>query len=477
LFGSHIMPDHFKSPDIVTLFAPIGTPYHFTINIQGTAFTITGEDPFNGLEKTYSLVLNQRNHQAYTELFSNLSEEFGLRMPFNTEQEVAGDDQINYHELLTRNLAAGMLYGYGDPAVLRVDNASGTWYYVVSTSNDAPDSFPIIRSKDLKKWEFTGFVFPAGGKPMWAADGEFSDYWAPEMHYVENEFRVYFVARHKDTRELCIGMARSINPEGPFTCHDEPVLKGNVIDAHLFTEEDNTYLLWKEDNNDVWPAKLLTFLYENPAVISELFANVGDRITASFMVTLWPWLRKLEPMERFLSTQIFIESIISDFGAYYQSLQTISSRYPAVGSVLPYMKTPVYIQKLLSDGITLTGERIKLLENDLDWEAHLVEGVWISHYDNRYYLFYAGNDFSTHQYGIGVAVADNLLGPYIKMQRPFLRSTKKWLAPGHPSVTVTPDGRHLMFLHAYFPGQAGYKQFRALLMTRLQFDFESLLPD
>lgn len=82
-------------------------------------------------------------------------------------------------------------------------------------------------------------------------------------------------------------------------------------------------------------------------------------------------------------------------------------------------------------------------------------------------MFYAGNGISTTQYGIGVAVADALSGPYHKMDKPFLQATDRWAAPGHPSVTRNPDGKPLMFLHATL--RAGYKQFRALLSITLSF--------
>jgi beta-xylosidase len=136
------------------------------------------------------------------------------------------------------------------------------------------------------------------------------------------------------------------------------------------------------------------------------------------------------------------------------------------------LRTPVYARKLSPDGWSLVGERTKVIENDQAWEAHLVEGVWVSKHEGKYYLFYAGNDFSTDQYGIGVAVADSPLGPYSKIPRPFLSSTADWSGPGHPSVVVGPDGGPLLFMHAFFPGRAGYKEFRALLAVPVTFATE-----
>jgi beta-xylosidase len=130
----------------------------------------------------------------------------------------------------------------------------------------------------------------------------------------------------------------------------------------------------------------------------------------------------------------------------------------------------MFAAPLSEDGSTLTGPATKIIENDLAWEAHLVEGMWVSRHGSKYYLFYAGNDFSTDQYGIGVAIANAPLGPYVKVPQQLLQSTNKWWAPGHPSVVTGPDGKPVMFLHAYFPNKAGYKEFRALLSVSLGFE-------
>ena len=87
----------------------------------------------------------------------------------------------------------------------------------------------------------------------------------------------------------------------------------------------------------------------------------------------------------------------------------------------------------------------------------------------RYWLFYAGNDFCTPNYGIGVAVADHPLGPYVKQQTPLLKSTPRWWAPGHASVAPGVDGEPQLFFHAFHPGTGGYNAFRALLTVPLDF--------
>jgi hypothetical protein len=271
-------------------------------------------------------------------------------------------------------------------------------------------------------------------------------------------------------------MARASQPEGPFTADDEPLLRGGVIDPHIFVDkEGNPFLFWKEDTNDLWPGRLSQLLHERGDLIAELFPRAEDRRTASFVQTLWPWVRSLEPMERFSVQQVLIEVVTADFPAFRERLAELSGKQAdaaardAIGAVLQAMKTPVYAQRLAPDGRSLLGGRTLVLENDRGWEAHLVEGMWVAEHGGRYYMFYSGNDFSTAQYGIGAAIADSPLGPYRKMDEPLLRSTAEWSGPGHPSVADGPDGEPRLFLHAYFPGRAGYKEFRALLTVPIAF--------
>jgi|GEM_PF-671609 len=475
-----------RSGDLM-LTSPSQTPYPFSIIVRNAWPTshpvreleVKGNDPLTSGAKFCRYELSNREHRSYLDWFEKLNTDFGLRLPENRKPTETPTFTASYREVLTDNIAPGMLYGYGDPAVIRITDEmdkENAGYLLVATSNDAPDAFPMVRSRDLVNWEFAGFVFQNGLTPKWASVGEgTSDYWAPELHWVNGEFRLYFVGRDRQTLELCIGVARAKKANGPFVPDHEPILKGNVIDPHVFVESDGAaYLYWKEDNNDVWPRLLLDLLHEHSGLIAELFSEKEEQVTVSFVVTLWPWARMLEPMERFQAIQIFIETVIASYTRFYDllgkfSLQQSSEIEGRIRSVLHYMKTPMYAQQLTLDGSALVGERYKILENDLEWEAHLVEGMWVTKQGEKYYLFYAGNDFSTSQYGIGVAIADSPVGPYQKMDRQLLQSTATWWAPGHPSLVENPHGEQELFLHAYSPGRAGYKQFRALLSVAVEF--------
>jgi arabinan endo-1,5-alpha-L-arabinosidase len=465
------------------LDAVAAAPFSFEVRIapqgSGLVFELTGPEPKTGLRSTHRYPLAGREQGDYLDLFEQIARTFGTRLPRNRQEAEPSAFTAPYRVLLDRNIAPGIWYGYGDPAVTLVPGektGDGDWYYLFATSNDAPDSFPILRSRTLEQWEHVGFVFPQGRKPSWAADGlNVSDYWAPEMHMAGDGFLVCYSAREKGG-SLAIGLARSSRPDGPFESGDAPLVSGGVIDPHLFVDRSGrTFLFWKEDTNDVWPSLLSAFLHDHADSVGRLFPAEEDQRTASLALTLWPWVRTLEPMERFLVQQVLIEAVVSDFAGFRQRLRSLPGSEdgaditPAVESILAAMRTPVYAQEFDPGAGRLMGERAVVLENDQDWEAHLIEGIWVQEHTGRFYMFYAGNDFSTPEYGTGVAVAEAPLGPYQKMERPLLRSSTQWAGPGHPSVAMGPDGDPWLFLHAFFPGEAGYKKFRALLALPLSF--------
>ncbi|MDP8914092.1 MAG: family 43 glycosylhydrolase, partial [Pseudomonadota bacterium] len=178
-----------------------------------------------------------------------------------------------------------------------------------------------------------------------------------------------------------------------------------------------------------------------------------------------PWANGRRPIERFFLMQPLIGAVLGSWTRARRVLEECDD----AGFILDAMRTPVRAQRLASDGASLIGEPTFVLQNDLDWEGHLIEGPWVTRQHGRYWLFYAGNDFCTPAYGIGVAVADHPLGPYVKQPEPLLKSNGSWWAPGHASVAPGVDGEPQLFFHAFFPGQGGYNAFRALLTAGLRF--------
>ena len=424
---------------------------------EGTHFTVTRA----GETRRYHLPGGEQHH--YTAFFAELARDFGTTVPHgNLEPPASPGPEPEWRPLITRNLSPRILCGYGDPAVLKTDEG----YFLVATSNDAPDAFPILRSGDLETWEPAGFVFPEGQAPEWAATGRHVGvFWAPEMARVGDEYWLVFTAREKTTA-LAIGLTKSRSPHGPWKDIGRPLLTGGMIDSHIFIDQGGeAYLFWKQDTNGVWPRPLAGLLRERPELIAQLFDEEAHRRTAAFAAAVHPWANGRRPIERFFLMQPLIGAVLDSWSKVRRLLEECGD----AGFILDAMRTPVRAQRLSDDGESLVGEPTIVLANDLDWEGHLIEGPWVTRQQGRYWLFYAGNDFCTPAYGIGAAVADHPLGPYVKQPEPLLKSTRHWWAPGHASVAPGLDGNPQLFFHAFFPGRGGYNEFRALLTVPLRF--------
>ena len=228
------------------------------IETESLSFAVDARDDGDGVRidvtgpggRSASYSLEGRESQHYFEFFRQLHGDFGTRLPhFFVDRAGFSDTPAEWQPLLTDNVSPTILAGYGDPAVLKTDDG----YYLLATSNDAPDAFPILHSNDLVHWEHKGFVFPQGQQPGWTATGRHvADFWAPEMARVGDEYWVAYTARQKNNA-LAIGLARADNPLGPFVDNGRPLVTGNevnttgvphgafsggVIDSHIFSDAD-----------------------------------------------------------------------------------------------------------------------------------------------------------------------------------------------------------------------------------------------
>jgi len=425
-----------------------------------------------GKARTYRIEVGEQ--ADYARMFAELAVDFGTRVPHCLAELLTERPEVPWRPLITENLSPRTHAGYGDPAILKT--AEG--YILVATSNDAADAFPILSSTDLEHWRHRGFVFPEGETPDWAVAGRHTgDFWAPEMAKVGGEYWLAYTGR-QESRALAIGFARAPTPFGPWFDNGEPLVtagrvltpggaaSGGAIDPHIFVDVDGTpYLFWKKDSNGLWPRPLAMLLREHPALIAELFDDERDRRTAAFSVAIVGWANGRRPMERFFLMQPLIEAALDN----WTKVRRVLTECGKAADIIEAMRTPIHARILASDGRSLEGPETVVLANDLDWEGHLIEGPFVTRQEGHFWLFYAGNDFSTPAYGIGVAVADHPLGPYRKRDTPLLQSNKEWWAPGHASVAPGLDGRPQLFFHAFLPGRCGYNAFRALLTVGLDF--------
>lgn len=118
------------------------------------------------------------------------------------------------------------------------------------------------------------------------------------------------------------------------------------------------------------------------------------------------------------------------------------------------VETRIYIQKVSADGLQLEGEPTRLIKNDAVWEGNLVEGPTLWKQNGKYYLFYSANAYNTERYAVGYAVADSILGPYRKADKPILVTDMQngaAFGPGGQDVVLDKDGDTWMVYHSWDP--------------------------
>lgn len=152
---------------------------------------------------------------------------------------------------------------FADPAVIR--GKDGYWYSYGTTDplregELTPHRIPIARSTDLVRWTYVGDAFTTATLPSWTdtADDDLPDgsIWAPDVRYVDGEYRMYYVVTDTtvtgERNDNAIGMATAPTPAGPWTDSGAPVVAprrgadgaaGNFLwtfDPSVVTESDGS---------------------------------------------------------------------------------------------------------------------------------------------------------------------------------------------------------------------------------------------
>jgi beta-xylosidase len=116
-----------------------------------------------------------------------------------------------------------------------------------------------------------------------------------------------------------------------------------------------------------------------------------------------------------------------------------------MNSVAPIVPTPILLQEVGKDGITLIGKAIKILDRD-DRDGPLIEAPSLHRSDEGiYFLFFSSNCFTTPLYDISYATATKIVGPYTKSKRPLLVTGDgpNLIAPG--GMDIIQDGDMILF--------------------------------
>ncbi|MCA1615660.1 MAG: glycoside hydrolase family 43 protein [Acidobacteria bacterium] len=112
---------------------------------------------------------------------------------------------------------------FPDPTVVR--GADG-FYYAYATQGPVAGrgvaNIQVARSRDLAAWEHLGDALPQ--KPAWADRTQ--KFWAPHVSLHDGTYYLYYSADPNTLTGLCLAVATSKNPAGPFADKGEPLKCG-----------------------------------------------------------------------------------------------------------------------------------------------------------------------------------------------------------------------------------------------------------
>ena len=133
----------------------------------------------------------------------------------------------------------------------------------------------------------------------------------------------------------------------------------------------------------------------------------------------------------------------------------------------------IYAAGLSADGRTLTSRPVLLVKPDQPWEEGVTEGPdLVADPAGGYLLVYSGGHCCRPpcSYAVGVARADQVLGPYTKdPDNPVLRDGDGWKCAGHGTMVRTPDGG-LAFLHHAYRADDPFDVHREALLEPVTFE-------
>ena len=103
--------------------------------------------------------------------------------------------------------------------------------------------YHVFSSENLTDWTDHGMILSQEQVP-WGKTDAYS-MWAPDCVYKNGKYFFYFPNAPKDGRGFAVGVAIANQPEGPFTCVQEPIMGISGIDPCVLIDDDGSaYIYW-----------------------------------------------------------------------------------------------------------------------------------------------------------------------------------------------------------------------------------------
>lgn len=194
-----------------------------------------------------------------------------------------------------------MNHDFPDPTLIEAHDG---WYYAYATQGVTEERVPrllniqMARSRDLKNWQHIGDALPE--KPVWAKNTQ--QFWAPHIHFAFNRYYLYYSAEPDTKTGLCLAVAVSRNPFGPFVDSGRPMVCGpsfSNIDPMIFNDPQTglPLLYWGSGFEPVRVRPLaqnLLVFSPNTRTIPLLMPNKGSDVPPYTRLLEGAWVIKNE---------------------------------------------------------------------------------------------------------------------------------------------------------------------------------------
>jgi arabinan endo-1,5-alpha-L-arabinosidase len=193
--------------------------------------------------------------------------------PSVADSRTARDADASFPSTYVNPVSADFADTFADPAVIR--GKDGYWYSYGTTDplregEATRHLLPISRSTDLVRWEYVTDAFTEETVPAWADTARRAALWAPDVRYVDGEYRLYYVVTETGTNpeinDNAIGVATAPTPTGPWTDSGDPVVdpRRQGVDNylwtfdphHVVTEDGTEYLFYGSYYGGIWVTEL-----------------------------------------------------------------------------------------------------------------------------------------------------------------------------------------------------------------------------
>lgn len=127
--------------------------------------------------------------------------------------------------------------------------------------------YHVFSSENLTVWTDHGMILSQEQVP-WGKTDAYS-MWAPDCVYKNGKYYFYFPNAPKDGRGFAVGVAIANQPEGPFTCVQEPIMGISGIDPCVLIDDDGSaYIYWS--GMDIRGARLKENMLELDGELQEV---------------------------------------------------------------------------------------------------------------------------------------------------------------------------------------------------------------